>query len=417
MSTVPASQSKEFDQVLSIARIISQSAHWKPALDQIVPILRQIIIFDNLVLYLPETNPGQIEVAYARVVGRGRSIGPEINWGEAVARQVFQSGETACHQPSVETLAGERLDLPYLLAHPLKVDGTVRGVLVFIRFGGPEYTDEQKRITETIADGIAMLLRLQETRQNLQTLEAERRQVRLQEDFVSTITHELLTPLGFIKGYTTTLLRADTTWDENSRREFLTIIDEETDRLQELIDNVLDSARLQSGNMRMDFQPVRLDALLKDIILRSQQHHKNMQIELNIFKTPAPIQGDPRRLAQVFENLVSNAIKYAPGSPLAITVAEEKDALQISFQDHGPGIPAQYLPQVFERFFRSPDQAPNVRGTGLGLYICRQIIDAHHGRITVDSCLGEGTTIRIELPYPQAPGLPGSQAAAPVKEK
>jgi signal transduction histidine kinase len=400
---------KELDHVLSISRIIAQSSHWKPALDQIVPILRQIFIFDNLVLYLPDPASSQIEVAYARVVGRGRSVGPDINWGETIARQVIHNKEMVVQQPPAEALVGERLELPFLLAHPLAIDGIVQGALVFIRFGGPGYNEISQRITAQVADGISMLLRYQEARHSLQTLEAERRQVRLQEDFVSTISHELLTPLGFIKGYTTTLLRADTSWDEANRREFLTIIDEETDRLQELIDNVLDSARLQSGTLRMEFQPVRLDALLKDVIMRSRQHHKNLQIDLNIFQSPAPIQGDPRRLAQVFENLVINAVKYAPGSPISITVTEGKDINVISFQDSGPGIPPQYLPHLFERFFRNPEQAPNVRGTGLGLYICRQIIEAHHGKISVDSYLGEGTTIQIELPYEQNSQTLGGQ--------
>jgi signal transduction histidine kinase len=408
---------QEQDLVLSISQTIFQASHWKPALDQIVPSLRQIFIFDNLVLYLYEPKTMQLEVAYARVVGRGRSVGPDINWGETIARQVYQNAKSTVQQPPAETLVGERLELPFLLAHPLSVDGQVAGVLVFIRFGGPGYNELSQRITAMVADGISNLLRYQKAQQTLQTLEAERQQVRLQEDFVSTITHELLTPLGFIKGYTTTLLRADTSWDEANRREFLTIIDEETDRLQELIDNVLDSARLQSGTLRMEFQPVRLDALLKDVIMRSRQHHKNLQIDLNLIQTPAPIQGDPRRLAQVFENLVINAVKYAPGSPIAINVSEGKDVAQIAFQDNGPGIPPQYVPHLFERFFRNPEQAVNVRGTGLGLYICRQIIEAHHGKISVDSYLGEGTTILIELPYEQTNPAPGSAVVEPTKKE
>lgn len=408
---------KEFDRVLSINRIIAQSSHWKPALDHIVPLLRQIFIFDNLVLYLPDPNTKQIEVAYARVVGRGRSIGPDINWGETIARHVFQAGKMALQEPAQETLPDERLNLPYLLAHPILGDHVVVGVLVFIQFGGPGYTEQDQRITGLIADGISLLLRNQQLHSSLQALESERRQVRLQEDFVSTISHELLTPLGFIKGYTTTLLRADASWDEGSRREFLTIVDEETDRLQELIDNVLDSARLQSGTLRMDFQPVRLDALVKDVTQRARQHHKNLQIDLNLFQTPDPIQGDPRRLAQVFENLLGNAVKYAPDSPITITLTNDKDTVHLSFQDHGPGIPAQYVPHLFERFFRNPDQAPNIRGTGLGLYICRQIIDAHHGKISVDSYLGEGTTFQIDLPYEQASHPQDLPAAAPARKE
>ncbi len=271
------------------------------------------------------------------------------------------------------------------------------------------------RIAALVADGVSQLLRYQDTRQKLLVLETERQQARLQEDFISTISHELLTPLGFIKGYTTTLLRPDASWDANNQHEFLNIIDEETDRLQELIDNMLDSARLQSGTLRMTFQPVRLDALLKDVKMRARQHHKKLQIQVDFADPVTPIQGDPSRLAQVFENLLSNAVKYAPESPVIITLSEDSKNVHISFQDHGPGIPPQYVPHLFERFFRNPEQAPNVRGTGLGLYICRQIIEAHHGEITVDSVLGEGTTIHITLPYSQPVSLRNRSGAGEKK--
>jgi signal transduction histidine kinase len=141
--------------------------------------------------------------------------------------------------------------------------------------------------------------------------------------------------------------------------------------------------------------------LLKDVIMRVEQHHKDLQIELNTTPASHPIQGDPRRLAQVVENLLSNAIKYAPGSPLLIDMVENNTVVHLSVTDQGPGIPPKYVPHLFERFFRNPEQAPNVRGTGLGLYICRQIVEAHKGHISVESELGEGTTVHIDLPFDQ----------------
>ncbi|MDD5369690.1 MAG: HAMP domain-containing sensor histidine kinase [Anaerolineaceae bacterium] len=402
------------DQVFKIGQVLAQAVHWKPALDEVVPNLRKIIIFDNLVLYLPEEETGQIEVAYARVVGRGRSVGPEINWGESSARKAFETNQVIHIHPEPESGLIERLDLPHLLAMPLLVEGTPRGALVLIRFGGPSYTDQNIRVVAYLVDGIAQILRYIDLNRQLTHLEAKQRQVRLQEDFVSTISHELLTPLGFIKGYTTTLMRSDATWDEKTQHEFLTIIDEETDRLQELLDNMLDSARLQSGILLMEFQPVRLDALLRDVILRIEQHHKDLRIKLNTTQPSRSIQGDPRRLAQVFENLVGNAIKYAPGSPLSIDVAENDQLVHLSLRDRGPGIPSQYVPHLFERFFRNPEQAPNVRGTGLGLFICRQIIEAHQGYITIESEAGEGTTVHIDLPYDQQAPVKTSSPAQPA---
>ncbi len=229
-------------------------------------------------------------------------------------------------------------------------------------------------------------------------LEARRRLDSLQDDFIATITHELLTPLGFIKGYATTLLREDTSWDDQIRREFLTIIDEEADRLRELIDNLMDSSRLQSGTLSMTFQPLRLDTLLKDVSLRARSRHANLAIELKIETPGLQTSADPTRLAQVFENIINNAIKYAPNSPLTITLKEVDHKACIAIQDEGPGIPKDQLEKVFHRFYRLPTNNTSVRGTGLGLFICRQIVQAHNGEIEATSEEGNGAVFNIYLP-------------------
>jgi signal transduction histidine kinase len=220
--------------------------------------------------------------------------------------------------------------------------------------------------------------------------------MRLQDDFVSTISHELRTPLGFIKGYSTSLLREDTEWDEATRREFLNIIDEEADRLTRLIEDMLESARLQSKTLQFKFSPVRIDALLRDVATRINVHHPNLKVTFD-FELLPPIRGDGTRLSQVFENLFSNAIKYAPSSEIIVCMRPMKDKIRITFADKGEGIAEDYIPFVFERFYRVPGER-TVTGTGLGLYICKQIIMAHHGNIWVESILGQGATFTIELP-------------------
>jgi two-component system sensor histidine kinase VicK len=222
------------------------------------------------------------------------------------------------------------------------------------------------------------------------------RQMRLQDDFVSTISHELRTPLGFIKGYSTSLLRQDTTWDEETQREFLNIIDEEADRLTRLIEDMLESARLQSKTLQFKFSPVRIDALLRDVATRINTHRPELKIVFNLEPLP-PILGDGTRLSQVFDNLFSNAIKYAPNSEIIISMHANGEYLRVTFADKGEGISEDYLPFLFERFYRVPGER-TVTGTGLGLYICKQIVMAHHGNIWVESVLGKGTTFIIELP-------------------
>jgi signal transduction histidine kinase len=233
--------------------------------------------------------------------------------------------------------------------------------------------------------------------ESISELEIVQRQMRLQDDFVSTISHELRTPLGFIKGYSTTLLRTDTDWDNRTQREFLTIIDEETDHLSELIENILESARLQSNTLEMNFQPLRPDALIRDIITRVSTRYKNLEISFED-RCKRIVLGDSTRLAQVFENLFSNAVKYAPDAKIEISIDKiDKSSIQIIFADNGRGIPQEHLPFIFDRFYRVPNQ-PGKAGTGLGLFICKRIIKAHHGNMWAESELQKGTRFIIQLP-------------------
>jgi signal transduction histidine kinase len=289
-----------------------------------------------------------------------------------------------------------RLTEAHLLGFPLYVGGNMNGALVFIRFGGPQYTELHIQIASLQAFWATALIERKELQDARTELDSVQRQMRLQDDFVSTISHELRTPLGFIKGYSTSLLRQDTTWDDSTQREFLNIIDEEADRLARLIENMLESARLQSQTLQFKFSPVRIDALARDVAMRIHTHHPEMKVNFDVETLPS-IRGDGMRIAQVFENLFSNALKYAPASEINIGMRLMSDKIRVTFADNGEGIPEDYLPFLFERFYRVPGER-TVTGTGLGLYICKQIVMAHHGNIWVESVLDKGTTFIIELP-------------------
>jgi len=387
------------EDLFAISKNVTETPEWKQALDEISRMVRRIFIFDNLVVYLAEPSRQTIEVVYARAAGRGRSAEADMTWGENVATQILQTRQTVITVPSTDP-STNRLERPYILGIPLKLGDQVLGAIIFIRFGGPEFLTNCISLAEFIAQQITLLIERQNLLEQFKLMETERQQARLQQDFVSTISHELRSPLGFIKGYTTTLLRSDTQWDQKTQQEFLTIIDQEADHMQELIENLLDSARLQSGQLRFQFQIVRLDALMNDVILRSRLHHPYLKIKLELDSPLRPIIADPVRLAQVIENLIGNAKKYAPGSDILITLNQDDHTSKITVKDFGAGISEKYLPFIFDRFFRSPD-TPNIHGSGLGLYICRQIIQAHHGVISAESIVDKGTTILIVLPNEQ----------------
>ncbi len=381
------------EYLYSILFPLNQKADWKASLGNLFASLHEDFLYDNMAVYLLDPQTSGLDVIYARAVGRGKSSEADVSWGEGIAEDVIAQGKIITHEPGPYP---DRLDQPYLLGLPLYIAERMNGALVFIRFGGPRYSETHQHFAALIAASTASLLErkaLQEARADLESIQ---KQMRLQDDFVSTISHELRTPLGFIKGYSTSLLREDTKWDEKTQREFLAIIDDEADRLTHLIENMLESARMQSKTLQVKFQPLRLDAIVRDVATRVRTHHPELEIDIEFDAAP-PILGDSVRLSQVFENLFSNATKYAPGAPLTIKLKRTEKKLRVSFADHGPGIPEDFIPFIFERFYRVPGEG-SVTGTGLGLYICKQIILAHHGKIWAESVLDKGTTIFIELP-------------------
>ncbi|NTW08161.1 MAG: hypothetical protein HGA28_01155 [Anaerolineaceae bacterium] len=383
----------------TITRLAIHSTRMKEGMEGIVSSLRAEMIFDNLVVYAIDSDAENLDVVYARALGRGKSAGPDASWGEDFASQVMQAQKTLLNGPA-DRGTEDRLKQVFLLGVPLRTREELEGALIFIRFGGPEFTENDILLAEFLATQVASLVKIQKMERQIQTLEIQNQAAQLQEDFINTITHELRSPLGFIKGYTTTLLRSDTDWNEKTQKEFLSIIDQETDNLQDLIGNLLDSARLQSGQLPMDFQAVRLDSIMNGVIQRIKSYHPEIKILGEISADVPKVQGDSRRLAQVFENLLGNTVKYAPGSDVIITIRPEKAGAAVYLRDHGPGIAPEYLPHLFERFFRVPDHSPSVHGSGLGLYICKQILDAHGGSISAESEIGQGTTFRVWLPSP-----------------
>jgi signal transduction histidine kinase len=366
------------------------------AIEKFMVELRKEFVFDNVAVYLQDEETQNLEIPFARAIGRSKNAEADAAWGEDFAAQVVKKGQLLLRDPSPGISSDDRLHQAYLLGLPLREGDLAKGAVVFVRFGGPVYEDQHIAIASFAADLLSALFERAASKRLQKELRDLQRQMQLQEDFVSTISHELRTPLGFIKGYSTSLLRQDTSWDDATQKEFLTIIDEEADRLSLLIENVLESARLQSKTLPLRFQPLRVDAVLRDVIMRIRSRQKELDVSMELESVP-PISGDGVRLAQVFENLFTNAIKYAPGSPLVVLLNQVEENILISFIDHGPGIPKESLPLIFERFYRVRGEK-TVTGTGLGLYICKQIILAHRGKIWAESTPGQGTTFFIELP-------------------
>lgn len=377
--------------------LLSSTASWKEILEELFLVSREDFIFDNLVIYQTDFETGSLDVLFAKSTGRGKSAEADASWGESLANKVIHENRMICEEPGVEGLK-DRLAYPYILGIPINPEVKLPGVLVFIRFGGPTFCDEDCRYAQWTANLTTSIVRKKLLDEFMSKIENIQSVTKLQADFISTISHELRSPLGFIKGYTTTLLRTDTNWDRETQKDFLEIIERETNNLTDLIEDLLDSSRLQSGQMKFDFHLVRIDSLIRDEVNRVHLTNPEQKIELDFESDIPAIEGDPRKLAQVFDNLLSNARKYASDALLIIKLYKEKKHLIIEFIDCGPGIPKIYQPRIFTRFFRVPEQSMKAHGTGLGLFICKQIVENHEGTISVSSSQ-TGTIFRISLPF------------------
>jgi PAS domain S-box-containing protein len=233
----------------------------------------------------------------------------------------------------------------------------------------------------------------------LRDVTRERESEAMKSQLLSTVSHELRTPLASIKGFATTLLRQDVKWDEATQRDFLRIIEEETDRLAEIIDNLLDMSQIEAGALRIAKEPTQLRQMIREVVdemrMRTEAHYFVVDLPAELPRVLV----DPRRIRQVLHNLIGNAIKYSKGGQITVSCEVEGDHIVVSVSDQGEGIPPQYVEKIFERFFQIDGASTRrVGGSGLGLSISRGIIEAHDGRIWVESVAGQGSTFRFTLP-------------------
>jgi signal transduction histidine kinase len=228
----------------------------------------------------------------------------------------------------------------------------------------------------------------------------ERELDEIKSRLLSTVSHELRTPLASIKGFATTLLREDVDWDETSRREFLSIIDEESDRLSELIGNLLDMSRIEAGELPVEPEPIDLLPIIQETAAEFQMMTHDHHFQLQLPGTLPLAMADPRRTRQVLRNLVENAVKYSPGGgPVTIAAQPEEERIIVSVADRGIGIDPEQLDRVFDRFYQVDSASTRkVGGSGLGLSISKAIVEAQAGSIWAESEAGVGSTFYFSLP-------------------
>jgi PAS domain S-box-containing protein len=228
---------------------------------------------------------------------------------------------------------------------------------------------------------------------------SERREIeRMKDELISTVSHELRTPLTSLRGFVELMRERD--YPRERREEFLAVIHEETMRLSRLLDDFLDIQRTEAGRQDLHLEPLDLEPVLAETIELFRARSSEHRIELEVEPELPPVPADPDRLRQVVVNLLSNAVKFSPaGGAVVLTARRLDDAVEVAVTDRGLGIPEEALPTLFEKFSRvDRPETRNIGGSGLGLNLVKQIVEAHGGEVTVESRPGKGSRFSFTLP-------------------
>lgn len=292
---------------------------------------------------------------------------------------------------------------------PLVATGEWRGCLLVYYNDVHSFDHNELRHLKVLVDQAAITL------YNLQLLEVEEesrqeaeRANEIKTKFLAMISHELRTPLTSIIGFTTTLLAEDVTWGPEEQRDFILTIQKEADRLQELIDHLLVLSRLEAGMLPISQEIHTLDEILKDASPQFNILISGQTLTMHLPANLPSVFVDAKRIAQVLVNLVRNSSTYAPkGTEIDISASVRGGFLQLNVSDQGPGIPPAEHKKVFKAFRRgSHVEDGSAQGAGLGLAICKGLIEAHGGRIWIKRKNTPGTTISFTIPIAAAKNAP-----------
>ncbi len=347
--------------------------------------------------------PGE-ETAAAMVVKQGQVMGLHGS-----------SAEYSTHRYLVQRIplsnAATETARVYLI--PLKVGAQVIGI-VRLRIHGKRlrFPIEPVELVRTHAgttaffwtflDQVIAIIERTRLRQEHMRMEVLQRTDELRSALLSSVSHDLRTPLASIKAAASSLLQEDVQWKTQERKSFVVTIEKEADRLNRLVSNLLDMSRIEHGVLRPEKELYPVDELLNDILARLQTLLRGRAVKVCIMQDVPPVEFDYLHMDQVLTNVIENAVRYTPPeSPIEIDVCKQEREVLICVADRGPGIPRTDLERVFDKFYRVK---PNLRqgvypsGSGLGLAVCKGLVEAHGGRIWANARAGGGTIFCIALP-------------------
>ena len=310
----------------------------------------------------------------------------------------------------------------YIRMIPLKVGQKIIGVLRLVIEDDPRlFPQEEKLGMErerpnpqtaffwTFLDQATSVIERARLRRESLQVELLRRTDELRAALLSSVSHDLRTPLSSIKAAASSLLQEDVQWDEEARRSFALAIEHEADRLNRLVGNLLDMSRIEGGALKPEKEWYPIDELIHDVLGHMQPLLQRRKVETDLPDDLPPVELDYLQIDQVLTNLIENAVRYTPAdSPIEISARVDGGTMLISVADRGPGIPETDVERVFDKFFRVMPTSSRVArpvGSGLGLAVSRGLVEAHGGHIWAENREGGGAIFRFTLPLGKTEGI------------
>jgi signal transduction histidine kinase len=385
------------------ARALASSLELEDAFGAFIRELRGLIAFDRTTLVLVEGNQAEVMATAGRSAdsmfppGTRREIAGSGLEEVLEGRLLYRPDIDPPEYPEEEELVAAGLRSRVLA--PLQVGPRTIGMLGIVRAQPASFTDEEIELASLLGRLVATAV------QNIRSYEAERRTVEelrrlstLRADFVSLVSHELRSPMAAVIGAARTL---ESRWREltpEQRDSFLALIGDETARLADLVSDVLDTSRIDAGTFTFSFADVDIGTLLQEVVGAAAVGQDEVRITAEVSGVLPQLRGDRKRLRQVLQNLVENAIKYSDsGGEVRVRATTANGVMRVDVIDDGPGVPFGEERVIFEKFGRASGSRTRP-GTGLGLFISRSIAEAHGGTLELDPLPSRGARFVLELP-------------------
>jgi len=310
----------------------------------------------------------------------------------------------------------------YIRMIPLKLGQNVVGVLRLSIEDDPRLFSverslgvDQERLNPQTAffwafvDQAASMIERARLRREILRVEVLQRTDELRAALLSSVSHDLRTPLSSIKAAASSLLQEDVQWDEETRRGFALAIERESDRLNRLVENLLDMSRIEGGALNPEKEWYPIDELIHDVLGHLQLELQGREVTLDLPADLPPVELDYMEIDQVLTNLIENAARHTPPeSPIEISARVDDNQVVVSVADRGPGIPQADLVHIFDKFYRVKNiqaKSPHAAGSGLGLAVSRGMVEAHGGHIWAENREGGGAIFRFTLPLRKTEGM------------